>query len=113
MNNINIIQRYDALGLKYKIFGHGNIALIRNKISLPLRNKLLTQFNGICPVCEFIGIPAQGYLQKHYIDNNGEVFHFDHIIPKCMGGTDNESNIRLICPSCNRQKGGRYAQSNT
>ena len=33
--------------------------------------------------------------------------HIDHIVPRKRGGTNNESNLRLLCFSCNSQKGAR------
>ena len=30
---------------------------------------------------------------------------FDHIIPRALGGTSEEHNIRLTCLKCNRKKG--------
>jgi 5-methylcytosine-specific restriction endonuclease McrA len=109
MTNLAIITRYEALGLKYKIFGHGNIHLIRNKISFTIRKKLLREFNGICPLCGYVGILARDYIFINYVDDKGESFHIDHITPKCTGGSDNESNLRVVCPTCNRRKGGKYA----
>ncbi|WP_372628302.1 HNH endonuclease [Glutamicibacter halophytocola] len=31
----------------------------------------------------------------------------DHIIPSAMGGTDDESNLWVICRRCNQSKGKR------
>jgi hypothetical protein len=36
-------------------------------------------------------------------------FHLDHIISKKHGGTDDESNLALCCPECNRHKGPNIA----
>jgi len=34
----------------------------------------------------------------------------DHVIPRCLGGTDDAGNLVVACMSCNRQKGGRTPQ---
>lgn len=31
----------------------------------------------------------------------------DHIVPEAVGGTDEEDNLWLACPRCNRYKGAR------
>ena len=47
----------------------------------------------VCPGC---GRP-------HYRD----AFHIDHIVPKSKGGPDVDSNLQLLCGSCNTKKGNR------
>ncbi len=36
-------------------------------------------------------------------------YHLDHIISKKHSGTDEESNLALCCPECNRHKGPNIA----
>jgi 5-methylcytosine-specific restriction endonuclease McrA len=35
-------------------------------------------------------------------------FHVDHIIPLALGGINDDSNIQLLCPKCNRKKGAKH-----
>lgn len=54
-----------------------------------------------CPLCGFefvLGV----------VDPNIEV---DHVTPKCVGGSDHETNLQSVCWSCNRSKRG-HAQPN-
>jgi len=37
----------------------------------------------------------------------GATFHIEHIAPRAGGGTDDESNLALACPSCNLAKSNR------
>lgn len=35
-------------------------------------------------------------------------FHVDHIFPLALGGSNDDSNIQLLCPTCNRKKGAKH-----
>lgn len=37
--------------------------------------------------------------------------HVDHIVPRRLGGTDELSNLQLLCVQCNLSKGGRFFDS--
>jgi 5-methylcytosine-specific restriction endonuclease McrA len=34
--------------------------------------------------------------------------HVDHIVPRAMGGGDDDFNLQCLCSSCNLRKGGRF-----
>ena len=58
------------------------------------RARILARDNGLCITCL-----AQGRVEP--------ARHVDHIVPKCDGGTDDESNLQSLCTSCHRQKTAR------
>ncbi len=35
-------------------------------------------------------------------------FHVDHILPLALGGLNDDSNVQLLCPRCNRKKGAKH-----
>ena len=37
----------------------------------------------------------------------GASFHVEHVIPRCVGGKSELSNLALACPGCNLHKGNR------
>jgi 5-methylcytosine-specific restriction endonuclease McrA len=44
---------------------------------------------------------------KRLVSEGSGKYHIDHIIPLSRGGSDDISNISLICPFCNRSKGAK------
>lgn len=36
--------------------------------------------------------------------------HLDHIMPLALGGANEDSNIQILCPSCNCSKGAKHPQ---
>ncbi|MCQ3814208.1 MAG: HNH endonuclease [Acidimicrobiia bacterium] len=36
-----------------------------------------------------------------------DIFEVDHIVPRSKGGADIDSNLQLLCPTCNASKGNR------
>jgi len=64
-------------------------------VSAKLRSRLAVQAGNRCGYCQaeekFIGMPL----------------HVEHIIPRIAGGSSNEKNLWLACPSCNLHKGTR------
>lgn len=37
-----------------------------------------------------------------------KAYHVDHNMPLVLGGSNDKTNIQLLCPSCNTSKGGKH-----
>jgi len=59
--------------------------------------KLLIEQGSYCIYCN------EDLLEKDY--------HVDHIVPLCVGGSNNLSNLAITCPECNFIAGGRVFNS--
>lgn len=69
----------------------------RKRVNLrsSLRFKILHRDNYTCQAC---GVTA----------GDGAKLHIDHILPVSKGGTNEESNLRVLCSECNIGRGNRY-----
>ncbi|HIE29301.1 TPA: HNH endonuclease [Candidatus Poribacteria bacterium] len=67
----------------------------RPRISSKLRAKIMEEARYRC-----------GYCLMQQIATNW-ILEVEHIIPTALGGTDDEENLWLSCPACNRYKGAK------
>jgi 5-methylcytosine-specific restriction protein A len=56
-----------------------------------LRKTIIHRDGGLCQECKRNGLYRRGAI-------------VDHIQPKAWGGTDDPSNLQLLCPECDRIK---------
>lgn len=71
----------------------------RKNIPFKLRKKIYDKYNGFCCLCgdkTTLFKPENALLQKASV--------IDHIHPVKFGGTNDESNLQLLCISCNARK---------
>lgn len=62
-------------------------------------NNLLLQRDGnLCQLCGEV------------LDSENETLHIDHILPRCMGGTHEAYNLRLVHATCNLTRGKRILE---
>ncbi|MBL6456961.1 HNH endonuclease [Belnapia sp. T6] len=71
---------------------------LRDPVRPKVRYALLNARNYTCDAC--------GRSPKLH---PGTVLHIDHVIPVSKGGTDDLSNLRVLCQVCNIGKGNRFA----
>jgi 5-methylcytosine-specific restriction endonuclease McrA len=62
-----------------------------SSISFQTKLRVARRDNYTCQECGKL-------LREHELE-------FDHVIPRSLGGTSDEHNIRLTCLKCNRKKG--------
>ena len=93
---------------KCRIFGHvcpvfmvaepftetKKLRSISRVISREVQFKVIRRDNNTCQICS-----------KTVLDKD---IQFDHIIPWSKGGSSDESNIRILCPECNRKRGNDF-----
>lgn len=93
---------------KCRIFGHvcpvfmvaepftetKELRSISRVISREVQFKVIRRDNNTCQICS-----------KTVLDKD---IQFDHIIPWSKGGSSDESNIRILCPECNRKRGNDF-----
>jgi 5-methylcytosine-specific restriction endonuclease McrA len=60
------------------------------QLSVNIEKLLFIEQGGKCPYCD-------GYLSQ-------TGFHLDHYMPISLGGKNEDQNIQLLCPPCNRKK---------
>jgi hypothetical protein len=66
----------------------------RKALPLDLRWKVLKRDRYRCCACG-----------KSPANDSGVELEIDHIVPVAEGGTNDESNLRVLCSECNREKG--------
>jgi hypothetical protein len=66
----------------------------RQRLTKKKIHALMEWQGGMCPYCD--------------IDIRTIEYHADHIIPFCVGGTNNLYNLVLACRRCNLLAGGKY-----
>lgn len=75
---------------------HEERVMVRKGLTLRLRYKILVRDKFTCREC------------KRTVDD-GIVLHVDHIQPVSRGGTNDESNLRVLCHVCNTKKNARLS----
>ena len=81
---------------KCRIYNQNRKARLRangGKLSIGLSARLFKLQRGKCTCC---GLPL------------GDNYHLDHIFPVALGGAHEDSNIQLLCKSCNLKKSSKH-----
>lgn len=75
-------------------------------ISQKIRNEVTKRDRGVCQHCgkkaSRAEVSKRGVLQ--FFDDEGRVFHIDHVVTVSAGGSHDPSNLVLACAPCNLSK---------
>ena len=85
-------DRSDAGKAVHRAEGHNRRIAGGEPITAEIWMEVVEASNGVCPYCEG---PIVG------------LGHMDHVVPLSKGGTNERSNLKYVCASCNRAKGGK------
>ena len=123
MNRVGLIEIYTVDNerfLQFRRFDDHQLGLRKDreapsKIPNPIKRRSLPveiwkslwddfkNSNHSCPICLRVGQKkGETYLIDGYIP-----FEIDHKIPLNSGGSDEKSNLYIVCRTCNRSKGSR------
>jgi 5-methylcytosine-specific restriction endonuclease McrA len=108
--------------------GQGLDSILLHGLNVRLDTQTLTTFRNSGVHCMICGIKGIVFNLYHFLDNRGRetgdgylVLHApnpryggfpnlkmgtDHIVPRCMGGSDHIDNLQTCCCQCNGTKGG-------
>lgn len=82
------------------------LAVKRKSLNDSLRRKIYERDNKTCQLC---GSPTRFYHSGYDtpLDREPRAGSVDHIVPVSKGGSNDESNLRWVCRSCNCARGNR------
>jgi len=53
-------------------------------------------------------IAQRGLCAMCQVDIKKQKHHVDHIMPLARQGTNDKTNLQLLCPTCNRKKSAKH-----
>lgn len=72
-----------------------------------VRRQVMREGGYTCSDCGLVGFerrfPRGGY--GYYTDKPGVYLSVDHTVARANGGTNDRSNLRILCTTCNTRKG--------
>jgi hypothetical protein len=102
------VDRSDLKPGEYILVAIERKPFISKGISPPLRNEILERNGFTCQLC------GAGPGDSDPFNPNRKVrLHIDHIKPLSQGGTNDKSNLRVVCSACNQGRSNIQIPSET
>ncbi|MDD5111120.1 MAG: HNH endonuclease [Candidatus Altiarchaeota archaeon] len=92
-------DRHDLKSGQYILISADRVPRISSGIHPQLRLEILERNGFTCQLCGAGAGDSDPYNPRRKV-----VLHIDHIKPKSQGGTDDRSNLRVLCSTCNQAK---------
>lgn len=100
------VDRHDLKPGQYLLETLVRIPAIERSISARLRNEILERNGFTCQRC------GNGPGDPDPTNPNRKVrLHIDHVVPISQGGTDDRSNLQVVCSACNQGRANVQAPS--
>jgi 5-methylcytosine-specific restriction endonuclease McrA len=93
------------LSASFFVDANGIVIPKAKKLTFAIKTKIFNRDHGKCKICLsdvsfFSGNTVSPFKKK----TNA---HVDHIFPRSKGGQYDETNLQLLCVSCNTSKGAK------
>ena len=121
VENISLETGISLIGTDFSVHGTKinttgkRLMLIRHSghDSCYMCNKKVTHFNIECQRGELQVETSSLVLNPYTVDSNGNqiLMTWDHIYPRCLGGSDTPENSALCCQECNNEKGQKVDEA--
>lgn len=93
------------LQAQFFIAASGQIIIKAKPLSERIRHELYLKSKRVCNKCDRKVYWCSGNSVSPFDDRLNA--HIDHIFPRARGGQNNESNLQILCVSCNSAKGAK------
>ena len=76
-------------------------------VSGSVRRRVFREFGYTCQQCGLTGYERrhESGAFTHPTSRDGVYLSIDHVVPRALGGSSAENNLRVLCTHCNSKKG--------